>query len=56
MLIFIKTEPSVYFMPVHYTYFNKMKSRKVIITVLSYRSWLLCDAWLLCYFYLVKLH
>jgi len=31
-------------MHVHYTYFNELKSRKVIVTVLPYRSWLLCDA------------
>jgi len=44
MLIFRKTEPSFYCMHVHYTYFNELKSRKVIVTVLPYRSWLLCDA------------
>jgi hypothetical protein len=44
VLIFRKTEPSIYCMPVCYIYFNKMKSRKVIVTVLRYRSWLLCDA------------
>jgi len=51
MLIFRNTEPIVYCMPVHYTYFNKMKSRKVIVTVLPHRSWLLCDVAVL-----VKLH
>jgi hypothetical protein len=44
MLIFRKTEPSVYCMPVCYTYLKKIESRKVTVTVLPYRSWLLCDA------------
>jgi len=46
VLIFRKTEPSIYCMPVYYIYFNKMKSRKVIVTFypICNRPWLLCDA------------